>query len=227
MDKKREISHWIEDEPLHGYFSPVYKDEIIEKPIFKNRDNPEHKIDNRTFWQRILFWRKPKIKTIWESRSAAVIIVLILRCKEKIYTLIEKRSSTMMDQPDKWCLPCGYLDWDENGWEAVTRELFEETSIYLLDYEKCIVNDNNKQPFFVNTDPSENRQNVALSYCILMDVDELPQEPLSYKDKEIDKLEWILIENLKNYDFAFNHGERIKMAVTHLFNQTPGLSQFN
>jgi 8-oxo-dGTP pyrophosphatase MutT (NUDIX family) len=46
-----------------------------------------------------------------------------------MYVLSTKRSSNMIDEPYKMCVPCGYLDWDESGPEAALRELQEETKI--------------------------------------------------------------------------------------------------
>ena len=75
---------------------------------------------------------------------------------------MEKRSP-IMDQPGKWCVPCGYMDCDESGIEAVIREVFEETSFYIPDLKHRLKSDNKGQPFFINTDPSENRQNIAIT----------------------------------------------------------------
>ncbi|MDD5648858.1 MAG: NUDIX hydrolase [Candidatus Nanoarchaeia archaeon] len=174
---------------------------MIKKPIFENKPNTEYKVGG---------------KTIWESRSVAVVGVILAQWNKKVYTLIEKRSKNMPDSPGKWCLPCGYLDWDETGYEALIREFYEETSLYLPNYKNQLLFNNDEQPFFVNTDPSENRQNVSLSYITIFDFLEeksLPLEILNFKNSEIDEIKWVELLDLIEYDFAFNHEERIVMAA--------------
>lgn len=170
---------------------------------FHNRPNPEHRIGD---------------KIVWESRSAAIVAVIAAQYDDDVYVLMEKRSSKM-DQPGKWCLPCGYLDWDESGWDAMIREVYEETSLYIPDYlstnlisklEKC------QEPFFVNTNPKENRQNVALSYGLYFDFSEgLPMEPVLFKNDEVDKVKWVKVQDLENYDIAFDHDKRVKMFMLY------------
>jgi 8-oxo-dGTP pyrophosphatase MutT (NUDIX family) len=172
----------------------------MDNPIFNNRPNNEYKVD--------------RDKTIWESRSNGLNAVIFGICSDNIFVLAEKRSSTIMDLPNRWCLPCGYLDWDETGWEGLVREVYEETSFFIPKYKNNLIFDNDKQPFFVNTDPKENRQNVALNYCLIFDFSKgLPNHVESYKDEEISQIKWIPIEHIKKYNFAFNHDKRIEMAI--------------
>lgn len=169
----------------------------MEKIKFNNRENPCHTING---------------KMIWESRSVAVVAVVFGKFKGDTYVLMEKRSSRM-DQPGKWCLPCGYLDWDENGWQAVTREIYEETSLFLPECDKYLVNRNKRQPFFVNTEVSENRQNVALSYGMVFNFkDGLPLKVLSYTNLEIDEIRWVKLNDVNGLNVAFDHDKRICMA---------------
>jgi len=172
------------------------------KPEFKNRGNEEVKL--------------PDGRTVWLSRSSAVVAVVLGIHMDNIFVLAEKRSKTMMDAPGLWAVPSGYIDWDESGWEAVTRELYEETSFYLPKYENNLIFNNDEQPFFVRTDPGENRQNIALSYCLIYDFSKkLPREIEGFKDKEIEEIKWIPVEQVftSGREWAFNHDERIEMAV--------------
>lgn len=170
-------------------------------PIFKNKPNNVHII---------------KGKEVWESRSVAVVVVVLVKCRNEIYTLGEKRSMIMADAPGKWVVPGGYMDYNESGWDCVCRELFEETSFNINNYNTDILFDNYKQPFFVKTEPDENRQNIVLNYCVVFKLENLPKEIYTYHDKEIEKLDWILTKNidLPKYKWAFNHNLRIKMALT-------------
>ena len=166
------------------------------KPQFNNRSNKVYKIDGQE---------------IWESRSPAVVAVLFGITKNGTYVLSEKRSQNMQDEPGKWVLASGYIDWDESGWDALIREVYEETSFYMPNFEKYLIHDNNKTPFFVNTDPSENRQNVALSYLLVYDFKKkgLPRKVESYKDSEIEKVKWINFKDIFKYTWAFSHDKRI------------------
>ena len=109
-------------------------------PSFKNIANKFHKDKNGN--------------PFWESRSVAVEIVVLALYKKEVYVLIEKRSNTMMDSPGKFCMPSGYIDYNESGWEAAIREVYEETGIYLPDYDHLLVTNNNKEPF-----------KIAFRYC--------------------------------------------------------------
>jgi 8-oxo-dGTP diphosphatase len=173
------------------------KEATITNISFKNRENPEHHIDG---------------KIVWESRSAAVVAVIFGKYKGEIYVLMEKRSKKM-DQPGKWCLPCGYLDWDVNGWQAVTREVYEETSLFLPNYDQYLVSRNKRRPFFVNTEPTENRQNIALIYGAVFDfVDGLPQKIYSYINSEIEEVQWVKLNDVNGLSVAFEHDRRICQA---------------
>ena len=152
----------------------------------------------------------------WISRSVAVVGILIFRNTDTNidYVLIEKRSEKM-DKPNQWCVPCGYIDWDENGWECLTREVFEETSLYLPDYEKNIIFDNDKQPFFTNTNPSENRQNIALRYGIVLEFKSanFPCHIIDHKNDEVSDIHFVQLNNIHKYDMAFEHDKIIKIFV--------------
>ena len=58
----------------------------MEKPIFQNRPNSEYQVEG---------------KTIWNSRSVAIVGVILAKFDKEIYALIERRSDTMLDQPGK------------------------------------------------------------------------------------------------------------------------------
>jgi len=170
------------------------------RPIFNNKPNTSYIIDE---------------KEVWISRSVAVVIVVLAKCKRKIYVLGEKRSMNMMDEPGKWVVPGGYIDYNEDGWDCLRRELYEETSFFIDNYNKQLCFDNDQQPFFIKTEPDENRQNITINYCLVYKFDHLPKEIELYHDKEIDELQWILIKDidLPKYNWAFNHNQIIKMAL--------------
>ena len=160
---------------------------------------------------------------IWHSRSTALVIILFFYYDSKYLTLIEKRGKDM-DEPGKWCVPCGYLDWDEDAQEAMRREIFEETSLDILEFKDVLYEDPHTKPFYFKTYPEENRQNVTACYTkayhIISKKDKNKIRDLQeFSNSEVSKIELVGLDLLKNYDFAFNHNERIIMAWEHLKQQ--------
>lgn len=158
-----------------------------EKPEFKNKPNTCHKIDG---------------KEIWVSRSVAVVGCISIYFDDKYYILAEKRSKNM-DMPGKWALPCGYLDYNESAPEAVIREVYEETGMYLPDYENEINFDSLKHPFRVNTNPDDFRQNISLCYGAELEIG-IPIFT-DFNKEECDEIKFICEDDIKNYDWAFEH----------------------
>lgn len=124
----------------------------------------------------------------------------------------------MVDEAGKNCLPCGYLDFDETLYECMVREVYEETWMYLPEFERFLINDNKK---FVkmNDDPSNNRQNVSFVYLSVFDfpANEFPIEVELYHSSETEWVKWLNIEDINNfeYDWAFNHNDVIKKAILY------------
>lgn len=159
---------------------------------FKNRHNPFHKVDGRI---------------VWESRSVAVNCVVI--CGNSV--LLGQRGSGAPDSRGLWNIPSGYMDWDESGTEAVYREVWEETGVNLLE-QKIIIN-HLLNPWHVNTQPDENRQNISLRYgCVIglngTDLPLLTDE--NSEPNEIGDLRWVPFNELDQYKYAFNHDVVIK-----------------
>lgn len=68
----------------------------------------------------------------WISRSVAVVaFVFGYDEDEREYILAEQRGPGTPDPEFRgcWCLPCGYVDFDETIEEAASREVFEETGL--------------------------------------------------------------------------------------------------
>jgi 8-oxo-dGTP pyrophosphatase MutT (NUDIX family) len=170
------------------------------KPEFKNRGNEEVELKDG--------------RKVWLSRSPAAVLVVLGIYKDNIFVLIEKRSQTMTDAPGEYALISGYIDYNETSWEACVREAYEETGLNILQYKSLFINDDYSQPFFVNSDPQENRQNIALNHCIIIDFSKkLPKEIESYTNEEISEVKWLPIEYVQKYKFAFKHKERIYQAI--------------
>jgi len=178
------------------------------KPKFNNKPNKSYETEDGE---------------IWASRSVAVLGILFFTDdKENTYILAEKRSKKM-DSPGLWCVPSGYMDWNENGVETLIREVYEETSVYLPDYEDE-VKIMPEHPFYIKTEPDENRQNIALSYLgfyrfhgekSMKKIKELFKAE-KYTDSETDIVRFIKIDNINRYQWAFNHDQRILMGLNRL-----------
>ena len=166
---------------------------------FKNRPNPVHKIGD---------------KTVWESRSVAVNCVVVAGPITSPYVLIGQRGKGTPEGVGLWNIPSGYLDYDESGTEAIYREVWEETGLDLQS-EKIIIN-NLLNPWYVNTHPGENRQNVSLRYgCVIGLIDSILPKLTSENAEpdEVADLKWIPIFDVENYKFAFNHNIVIKQYI--------------
>lgn len=80
------------------------------------------------------------------------------------YVPLQRRITKPEDEESgRWSLPCGYFDWDEDCWQALARECWEELGLAIDQYpiNAGSIND----PYTVNGDPtSDLRQNVTMRY---------------------------------------------------------------
>ena len=146
------------------------------------------------------------------SRSVAVVGIIIAKMDNKLFALVNKRGIGAADNIGKFNACCGYMDWSETGSEAITREIYEESGVDIdvIKSTKKILYNFTEQPFYVNTDPNENRQNISLSYGLLFETDNLPETSSCYSEHdEIEEIKWMDINDINKYDFAFGHDKRI------------------
>lgn len=174
---------------------------------FNNRENPCHVIDGKEFWF---------------SRSIAIVSTVFALKNNELYVLLQQRGN-VADEPLKWGLPCGYLDWDETLWECLIRETYEETTFYHNEYEKYLIFDNNKNPFFIKSNPSENRQNVSLSFVTLYKFnDDISLEKTIENFKATNEtlnVKWVKVIDIENDNsLSFNHNKTVLNALTFVFN---------
>lgn len=164
-------------------------------------------------------------KDYWISRSCAVVGIITTYVTNVRKTnsefgnkvvLVVKRGSGSTDYPGKYCLPCGYMDWNESAYEAFKREIFEETNIdldlYKNGFNTPIIN-GQEQPCYVNSNPSNNRQNVTMyfKHIIVQPVNEVSN--LNCEEDEIDEIIWIKPSDVDKYEFCFGHDEIIKLLA--------------
>lgn len=157
----------------------------------------------------------------WISRATSVDgVVLALTDDGVVKILITKRSDIMHEEAGKYCVPCGHLDWQETRHNAMIREVYEETSLYLPDYDKYKIFDNNKQPFMVKDNPSDSKnQNIAHIYVTVLDfrstMKDFPIEIENFTCGETSMVRWITSTDFYTSvrEYAFNHDEAIKEAI--------------
>jgi 8-oxo-dGTP pyrophosphatase MutT (NUDIX family) len=172
---------------------------------FNNRANLVHKVNG---------------KLVWESRSVAVNLVVIMLpiYTMKPHVLVARRGPKAADFRGSYNLIAGYLDWDETGTQAATRETWEEVGIDLQDFfrnkDYLITKNDLSHPWFVKTDPSSNRQNVSLRYGlrIITKNKSFPEFDLSNNEVvgEVEDPQWMPVEEISNYEWAFDHDQVIE-----------------
>ena len=188
----------------------------MTKPKFKNKPNP-HLVHHYDSGDGIKVHQD-----FWISRACAVVgIIFAFGVEAGPRVLVIKRSEKMPDEPNKYGAPSGYLDWGETGFDGMIREVYEETSMYLPDYDPFLIFNNYEQPFYVHTDPTTKLQNVSLNYIMVYDFhkepDFFPADMENYSDSETAKVMWLKLVEFYNsdYEWAFNHNKRIEMAMRY------------
>lgn len=145
---------------------------------------------------------------IWHSRSVCCSVIL-LDSEDNILVCLR---GDVEDNPNKWCLPCGYLDWNEDIYECAQREIWEECGIYV-----------DKSFFFINginTSPdSDSRQNVSFRIRAKIYSEKPEVSNKNCELNEIDEVKWISISEVKNMEFAFNHDEIIQEFFSHYYSK--------
>ena len=164
---------------------------------------------------------------IWKNRSIAVVGHVFCKVpNEELSILMVKRGSGSADNIGKWCLPCGYLDWNETGHDGITREIWEETGVDVIKAASDAVKVNYNglkegTPWKVNTDPDDDTlQNVSLHYGITLKSMKYPEfeSKSGGEDEEVQEVRWVPIEEVKDLEIAFNHGHRIFQFIDFLMN---------
>ncbi|MDA3779453.1 MAG: NUDIX hydrolase [Bacteroidales bacterium] len=191
----------------------------MTKPKFNNRENPHfiHKV----------FEGNNKLvvnHNFWLSRAPAVVgIIFATGIEGGAHVLVIRRSKNMREEPLKYGAPSGYLDWDESGFDAMTREVYEETSMYLPDYKDFLIFDNDEQPFYVQSDPEKDKnQNVSLIYLMAYNfIDHqnfFPDFIEKHADRETAEVKWMSLTEFYNQssNWAFHHDARIISACEYL-----------
>jgi 8-oxo-dGTP diphosphatase len=149
-------------------------------------------------------------KEYWISRAIAVVVKFSASDRKgNNYVLAVQRGKGTPDPEfvGSWCLPCGYLDFDETTKEAAARELKEETGIEVSPEFLNLVS--------INDNPEEDkRQNVTFRYTYdSYKYKESLEEEITDKYSELEEvsnIKFIPEDKIDNYMWAFNHDKIIK-----------------
>ena len=151
-------------------------------------------------------------KEEWISRAIAVLGIVIGIDKNGVkYVLAEQRGTGTPD-PEYigcWCLPCGYLDYDENIHQAVAREVLEETGVN--------IHPDNFILFYINDDPfSDKRQNVTFRFKTELEgyINDWELTDKFSESNEVSDIKWIDLREVNSYKWAFNHERIIKDYIS-------------
>lgn len=143
----------------------------------------------------------------WVARNIAALVMVIGYDKNNnSYILANKRGPNTPDPEFRgcWCMPCGYLDYNETIKEAAAREVFEETGVKL--------NPNNLILFYINDIPEDDkRQNVTFRYrCTVKEpIEDIKLTDKNSEDEEVSGIKWVPVNKVNNYKWAFNHDKII------------------
>lgn len=183
-------------------------------PAFKNKPNKRVDLDGKPYFV---------------ARDCAVVAEVFLYAahNQSWYVLLGKRGTGVPDYQGFWGFPCGYLDWDETLYEAVQRELWEETGLLLAalaEHDSIVKALNlpeekgeNPMPWQITDTPrTGTKQNVSHHFGILMhwQSEVLPALTIdNAANNEAEAAEWVPIEQAKTMEMAFRHAERLHAVL--------------
>lgn len=143
----------------------------------------------------------------WISRSVTVLgIVIGTDIYGTKYILAEQRGigTPDLEYVGKWCLPCGYLDFDETCKQAAAREVFEETGVDIPSesFELIEIND---------IPSSDKRQNITFRFKTELKgyISDFKLTDKFSETNEVMNIKWIDLREVNNYKWAFNHDQII------------------
>jgi len=166
-------------------------------------------------------------KEVWFSRSMAVAGVVFAWRESDEYpmVLVSKRGPNSADFKGMMNLVCGYLDRNESLTDAIIRETWEEVGLNLQEIMESDLEmiSHMKQPWFVASEPTQNRQNVTARFglCFVVDDEEVLPKLTTENNEvegEVEDPQWIKFEDVDNYEWAFGHDQVIKDYLEFIIN---------
>lgn len=150
-----------------------------------------------------------KGKTLWSGCYTAVAAFIFNFENGVWYVLANKRGSGTPDFQGYWNCPCGFLEDYESGEMACAREVREECGYDIPPnmFHFCGT---------VDTRPEHrNNGNITLRYICYLDESSIDSmwtdvRPKGGEENEVADVDWIPLDGLDEYDWAFGHEETIK-----------------
>ena len=133
-----------------------------------------------------------------EKHEHVVVITGIVKFKDKI--LLLKRNSKMEMHPNKWSFPGGKVISGETLFQALQREIKEETNLEIEDTKRYISDYTFTRPSGKNT----------IGFCFLVNA----KNNKVKLSKEFTDLAWIKSEEVENYDILHYLKEEVKKAFS-------------
>jgi len=99
---------------------------------------------------------------------------------------------------DYWCLPGGHIEKFENAYDAIIREVKEETNLELNPNFLCYMDEIFQE---------KNIHNVVLMFC-----GEATNTPKA-DPKEVSDIQWFSIDEALKLNLAFKHNEAIEFFI--------------
>ena len=134
----------------------------------------------------------------WISRSVAVVVAVFT--KNSVLVIQRGKGTPDPEYVDKYCLPCGYLDFDETCVQAAQRELKEETGLTfpISDFKLVSIND---------IPNSDKRQNITFRFRTELGgyIDDWELSDKFSETNEVSDIKWIDLREINNYKWAFGH----------------------
>ena len=130
----------------------------------------------------------------WISPSISVDGLIVVNG----FVLVIKRSDAMTNA-GLWCLPCGFMDWNETPSNACIRELYEETGVDVRAFD--VINKDSHRPHALN--------DTALQFVFEM----LERPEINLDTEECTEYKWVSCSMLRDLDWAFGHDRLIEYLL--------------
>ena len=165
--------------------------------IYIRNSRKNTKLKNFPFWYRG--------KKYWYSRSCATVLFIFCKNAQNEWcVLANKRGKGTPDFQGYWNVPCGYMEHDVSGEENATKEAYEECGIFIAEEQVKLFN--------VETSPKANKQNISLRYYAILKecTTDFNLNSEHSEKNEVSDIKWIPLNEIDNYQWAFNHDIRTK-----------------
>ena len=174
-------------------------------PQFHNRPNPRIQTQDG--------------RTLHHARANAVVAEICLYDiqRQTWSILLMQRGLQDAEFAGYWALPAGYLDWDETLYQAMQREVYEETGLWLpavLAHAPAVIAD--PKPWRINDAPTDQKQNLAFHYAVLFAWSSAEYPTLSVQSedpRETLNAKWVDLQQAAEMNLAFVHQKHIRQLL--------------